>query len=311
MNLKTTLKEYFSFSKKERLGIIILLFVIAAFVSLPFMHISPARDNPADTSWLQAASHLQSNNPNAEYDEVSSLQYDKTVDVGQPNTPSQLFYFDPNTLDAAGLKRLGLRDRTIQILINYRNKGGRFRQADDLQKIYGLRKEEFDRLKPFIAIETAQQQPPAFTLNSNAVHPGNDHRSYQQKIIDINTADTTEFKSLYGIGSKLAARIINFRNKLGGFYSVDQVGETYGLPDSTFQKIKPQLRINAISIKKLNINTASYEELNAHPYISSKLAYLIMKYKKSNGNFTDLETIKPLIEQTQDSYDKVIHYITL
>ena len=62
-------------------------------------------------------------------------------------------------------------------------------------------------------------------------------------IIDVNTADTSAFISLPGIGSKLAARIVTFREKLGGFYSVEQIGETYGLPDSTFQKIKQWLKL--------------------------------------------------------------------
>jgi DNA uptake protein ComE-like DNA-binding protein len=71
-------------------------------------------------------------------------------------------------------------------------------------------------------------------------------------IIDINSADTTSFIALPGIGSKLAARIINFRDKLGGFYSVAQVGETFGLPDSTFQKIKQYLKLeNTVLPEKL------------------------------------------------------------
>ena len=69
-------------------------------------------------------------------------------------------------------------------------------------------------------------------------------------IIDVNTADTTAFISLPGIGSKLAARIITFREKLSGFYSVEQIGETYGLPDSTFQKIKQYLKLDNASVKK-------------------------------------------------------------
>jgi competence protein ComEA len=72
---------------------------------------------------------------------------------------------------------------------------------------------------------------------------------------------------LPGIGSKLSQRIIAFRNKLGGFYSVEQVGETYRLPDSTFQKIKPKLILGNNNVKQININAASIDEMKAHPYL--------------------------------------------
>jgi competence protein ComEA len=68
--------------------------------------------------------------------------------------------------------------------------------------------------------------------------------------ININAADTSAFSTLPGIGSKLANRIITFREKLGGFYSANQVAEVYGLPDSTFLKIKPYLIIGDVAIKK-------------------------------------------------------------
>src|SRR6185437_7375519 len=92
------------------------------------------------------------------------------------------------------------------------------------------------------------------------------------QIIDVNLADTTALISLPGIGSKLAQRIIAFRNKLGGFYSIEQVGETYLLPDSTFQKIKPKLTIVGNNVKQININVASIDEMKAHPYLRYNLA---------------------------------------
>ena len=104
-------------------------------------------------------------------------------------------------------------------------------------------------------------------------------------VIDINTADTSAFISLPGIGSKLAARIVNFRDKLGGFYSIDQVGETFGLPDSTFQKIKQYLKLENTSIKKININTATVDELKAHPYIKYSVANPIIAYRNEHGPF--------------------------
>ncbi|HTG55435.1 MAG TPA: helix-hairpin-helix domain-containing protein, partial [Niabella sp.] len=203
-------------------------------------------------------------------------------------------------------------------LINYRNKGGKFRKPDDLAKVYGLRKEEFQRLKPYITI--ANGAAGGYYHRNNNNYENADQRGYTSsehkprytlKIIDINTADIAGFESLYGIGNKLATRIINFRDKLGGFYSVDQVGETYGIPDSTFQKIKTQLKVDNQFIKKININTASYAELNNHPYISAKLAFQVLKLRKEKGDFASIEAVKDLAMQTTDDYDKFSRYITV
>ena len=128
-------------------------------------------------------------------------------------------------------------------------------------------------------------------------------------IIDINKADSAAWESLKGIGPVLAARIIRFRDKLGGFYAISQIRETYGLPDSTFNKIQPYLRLNAVSLKKLDLNTADEQTLAQHPYIRYKLARLIVLYRSNNGPFSqpsDLLGI-PLVDDS--IYRKIEHYI--
>lgn len=128
-------------------------------------------------------------------------------------------------------------------------------------------------------------------------------------IIDINKADAAAWESLKGIGPVLAARIIRFRDKLGGFYAITQVRETYGLPDSTFNKIQPYLRLNAVSLKKLDLNSADEQTLAQHPYIRYKLARLIVLYRSNNGPFSqpsDLLGI-PLVDDS--IYRKIEHYI--
>ncbi|OJU27220.1 MAG: hypothetical protein BGN92_08085 [Sphingobacteriales bacterium 41-5] len=311
--------NYLSFSKKEGVAALVLVIIIVPFVILPFLT-KPA-DNESNThngEWVSITQVLDEKAPvtyeHPNYPRKTSYRFYNHV-TNKSAATARLFSFDPNTASAEELGQLGLRDKTIQILSNYRNKGGKFRKADDLQKIYGLRPDEFERLKPFIVIahrENAQLRFENQPENKYATTaPNKDHYKRKVVVIDVNAADTTAFQSLYGIGSKLAARIVNFRNKLGGFYSIEQVGETYGVPDSTFQKIKPFLKLNEADLSKMNINTASYEQLNAHPYISAKLAFQIMKYRKDNGSFNNLEILKELVSQTNDSYEKVVNYVTL
>jgi DNA uptake protein ComE-like DNA-binding protein len=128
-------------------------------------------------------------------------------------------------------------------------------------------------------------------------------------VIDINQADTTLFIALPGIGSKLAARIIAFRSKLGGFYSVEQIGEIYGLQDSVFQKIKPLLKCNSNDIKKININMITVDELKSHPYIRYYIANNIIAYRDQHGPFQNKEEIKKVVTVTDEVYNKVSPYL--
>lgn len=325
MSLKHTISELFSFSKKERIGFFVLLVAIIIVALLPFLKSQPVllNNTPIDTAWMVAANSLQDKNNNRQPNSISNYQYENTG--GDQYTPTDqhlntmaiegsMFSFDPNTLDIKGFQKLGLRDKTIQTLLNYRNKGGKFRKPDDLAKIYGLRQYEFERLRPYITIAIRQNEnsyPDYSHTNSEKNQPiaiDDSKPKFKLKTIEINSADAMAYESLYGIGTKLAARIINFRDKLGGFHSIEQVGETFGVPDSTFQKIKPQLQVNALVIKKININTVGYEELNNHPYVNSKTAFQILKYRKEKGAFSKIDDIKSLI-QPNDEFEKIAHYI--
>lgn len=103
--------------------------------------------------------------------------------------------------------------------------------------------------------------------------------------VEVNTADTALFIALPGIGSKLAARIVMFRQRLGGFCNVRQIGEVYGLHDSVFTKISPFLKCDSTMIEKINVNTASKDVLKAHPYIRWKIAEALVTYRNEHGNF--------------------------
>jgi len=325
MNQEHLLKKLFTFSKKERIAFIVLLLTIMIVAGLPFFmpdHGS-LETTDTDTAWMAAANDLLQKTPgNNNFstvkesdDNTTSYQFDRTENNYSSRPAGVLFTFDPNTLSAEGFAKLGLRDRTIKTLLNYRNKGGKFRKPDDLAKIYGLRPDEFERLRPYMSIpENNQNKHYAdISTNTSSTHlPATFEKPrYTPKIIEINAADITAFESLYGIGNKLATRIVNFRDKLGGFHSIEQVGEAYGVPDSTFQKIRSQLQVNRELIRKININTASYNELNMHPYINNKTAFTILKHRREKGNFSNIDEIRVLVAETGDAYEKISPYITI
>jgi competence protein ComEA len=288
-------KDYFTFTKKERIGIYTLLVLIAAGIIIPRFFTATALSNELVVEAIsleKAPPDIKNKN-----DEVND-EPAKT----KPSVP--LFPFDPNTLDVVGWKKLGIPDRTIRTIINYRTKGGRFRNAGDLQKMYGLKAADFERLAPFVRIEPS----PVF---NNTPKPFVKYVKATPPVIDINQADTGAFISLPGIGSKLANRIIHFRDKLGGFYSVEQVSETFGLPDSTFQLIKPRLQCLPVLVQKININTADVNTLKQHPYIRWNIANAIVQYRQQHGNYQSPEQLQQIVLITPEIFQKIATYITV
>jgi len=209
----------------------------------------------------------------------------------------EMHLFDPNTATEDELAGLGISGRISSTIINYRNKGGRFYIADDLKKIYGLSAVEFERISPYIRI-------------INQEEAGKDILFTTEKLqININTADADELMKLKGIGTVLAGRIIKYRTLLGGFYSVEQLKEVYGISDSLFNVIRGPLFTDTAGIKSINVNQATINELSMHPYIGSYYAEGIIRYRdfvKKIDTFDDLLRNNLLPEKTAE---KVVNYL--
>lgn len=198
------------------------------------------------------------------------------------------FPFDPNTADSTALYRLGLYSWQIKNLYKYRAMGGRFRKPDDFSKLYGLSSVDFQRLKPFIFIQGKDEYVPEKTLfvDDSLMH-------YPEKfkkgtVIDINAADTSILKRVPGIGSGLAAAIVNYRNRLGGYVSVRQVFESSEfLP----RDIDEWFDVGNVFPVKMNINKLGIEQLRRHPYINFYQARTICEHRKKYGNISTLKQL--------------------
>lgn len=314
---KHFIAEYFSFSKKERSGVAILIVLIVLLIMLPFFYPLFTRWKIYDhTKFEKEIALLKTRDAdsttdfaNKRYDAKKYQQYNSTAQknyyAGKP--AGELFYFDPNKATATEWKKLGVRDKTIATIQKYLSKGGKFYKPADISKIWGLHPNEVERLLPYVQIATipsanyAEKKTPEQPLYTRA--------KYSLTIIDVNIADTTALIALPGIGSKLSQRILNFRDKLGGFYNIEQVGETFGLPDSTFQKIKPQLRVGSNGLRQININNATVDVLKSHPYIRYSLANAIVQYRSQHGNFATVADVKKIMVITEDIFNKAAPYL--
>jgi len=313
---KQMLSSYFSFTKKERTGIFILLSFVVVFILLPFAYpLFIKTKQPAASAFQKEIAQLKIQQQDSSNAYTGNYVEDTYAPYTQPSEKNyndykpkgELFYFDPNTASVNDWQRLGLKDKTIATIQKYLSKGGHFYKAEDIGKIWGMHADEIARLLPYIKIALKENNYPQKKFETKNF----DKPKKSPSLIDINTADTSSLIALPGIGSKLAQRIINFRDKLGGFYKVEQVAETFGLPDSTFQKIKARLTLNNATIKQLNINTATVDEMKSHPYIRYALANAILQYRTQHGNFTAVADIKKIMLVTDEMYAKLEPYITI
>lgn len=297
----------------------VLLSVIVLLCSVPFMYPLLVKKTIADkididslTVDLRKRRVTANNKQYVGYADEERSPYDYPspgYSSYSSKNKGKLFYFDPNSISVEGWKKLGLRDKTIATIMNFRNKGGKFRQPGDIKKIWGLFPDEAERLIPYIKIETTGENISRSNYSNFSPERKYDNRKIYASV-NINSADTIDWMALPGIGTALSKRIISFRDKLGGFYDVNQVGETFGLPDSVFQKIKPLLQISG-EVKKININTASLEELKAHPYIRYQLGNAIAQYRVQHGNYRSVQDIQKIMIIKDDIFNKISPYLTV
>ena len=241
--------------------------------------------------------------------------------------------FDPNLASIDDLLKQGIPKKTAYMITHYREKGGKFRKKEDLKKIYGMPEDIYYKLEQYILIPENKTFTPFPTdknvatangnntntnpnVNQNPAIPNTYNNTGQKKFapspavnIDINKSTMEDWTKLNGIGPGYAKRIVNFRDKLGGFCNVEQVKETFGLPDSTFQKIKTQLTVSPI-LKKINVNTATVEEFKSHPYLKWNQVNIITNYRaQHNGKIADLEELKKIQGIPADVIEKIKPYL--
>lgn len=270
-------KEYFAFTRRERNAFVILLLLITVLLVLPEFFVAEAVPPK-----LSAADSLALLQPLEKPPVAAHFE--------NPKATASLFRFDPNTLDEHGFIRLGVPEKTARTIIRYREKGGRFRSADDLRKIYTLSPDIAERIIPYAFIASQANSSRNSPYSPQAIKP-----------IDINLADQAAWKSLPGIGDILSQRIIANRQRLGGFRSIDQVATTYGLKDSVFQLIRPLLLLKEVpSPKKPSINAALVSDLLRCEGISRELALHILAYRQQNGRITELQVLANLPGMTAD-----------
>jgi competence protein ComEA len=216
--------------------------------------------------------------------------------------------FNPNTATESDLLGLGLEQRTVNNLLKYRENKGVFYKKEDLRKLYAFSDIDFIRIEKFIQFTDIHSVTEKTTTIDQKGPTNNTIEKNRSIIVDVNTASQDDLLQIRGIGSTFAARIINHRDKLGGFATIEQLKEVY-LPDSTLQNIAPNLKLKTFVSRKLHINKAAPDAL-MHPYLTRKQAESLVRYRLNHGEFKTINDIKQTGLFSDTNLEKLRPYVS-
>lgn len=297
------LKEYFSLSNNEQRGIIGLVLVILLVFGgtrIYFMMKEPT-SMPQDNTALLAMLEDKASSENTSW-----------KDLPEAEDGLDFFPFDPNTVSKEDLINLGFSSSVASTLINYRSKGGKFYQKEDLKKVYGVSESLYLKLEDYIVIPQKTNTSPLAPVAPSNKQEGQTQESTAKKkvFVNINTADSALLTTIKGIGPAFSARIVKYRNLLGGFRTKEQLLEVYGITPEVYEGIEEQVFVDG-DIHPIKVNDASWSTLKNHPYISSELANILLNYKKAHGQIDNFNFLLESQLISQENFDKITPYLSL
>ena len=321
--LPTMMRRYFGFSRRETSGFLILLLLLLGWLFVPRLlrpalpHYNPA----ADQHQLNQLATALAARRRPEAAHYARRPYPSRF----PAVPQvALSPFDPNTLTAHDWEARGLRHFLAERLVHFRDVIGGFKAKEQIRRTYGLPDSVYQRLAPYMQLpetlpaRTYAHQAPKFgsKFPDRAPYPASKfpRKPTHLAAFDLNTADTTQLMQIRGIGRGLSARVVEYRARLGGFVQAGQLAEIYSLRDAPdlVDSLRKYTFVQAgYAPAPIEVNTAPFELLQAHPYVGKRLARVLVAYRQQHGPFrqaADLRQIRILDEVT---YEKLLPYLRL
>lgn len=213
---------------------------------------------------------------------------------------------NPNEASYEDFLTVGLSPKQAKSCVAFVKKGGRFYKKEDLLKIYTITEDDYKRVQKFIHINNVSFKKKE-TIKKEK-EPKKDVTSVKISV-DINSCDTADLMRLPKIGAFRAKKIIEQRDKLGGFYSCEQLSAIYSMDSALVQELKPYIIIDTAHIKKINLNTATFKDLVKHPLISYEQTKDIMNYKRIVGTIKNAEELRKNNILTTDDYEILKFYV--
>ncbi|GEP49344.1 hypothetical protein FNO01nite_00160 [Flavobacterium noncentrifugens] len=269
----SSLKPYFSFSKTQRIGLLILftLFIVLEAIYFLMNANQPEKIETDEKQWIS----LQS--------KVDSLNHHKTGFV------PKIYPFNPNFItDFKGYK-LGMSVDEIDRLLQFRKSNRFVNSTKEFQDVTKVSDSLLAEMAPYFKF-------PDWVKNKKSGHENNKFRSDFKKeklqVIDINLATPEDLKRIYGIGDGLSERILKEKDKFGGFVSMEQMNDIWGLSPEVIEKLTTSFSVKSVpDVKKIHINDAPLKELMQFPYFRYSVAKAIVTYRSMNGKILNVEDL--------------------
>lgn len=294
-------KDFFYYTKSERRVILLLLAIALLLLGIwAVMEYLRPVEVPVTLSESEEIDSFLANLEEQEKIRKSHTPKNEISAVLQP--------FDPNTADSVLLRQLGLPVYIVRNILKYRAKGGVFRSPESFSRIYGLKEEVYQKLKPYITIAPLVS---VSHVRTDTFRQLKDTIPYVPKyeegtIVDLNKADTSILKRIPGIGSTLARMIVVYRQRLGGFYDVSQLQEV----PHVGVELNKWFVVTPAGLHKIQVNSASLDKLRLHPYMDFYKAKAIMEYRRKRGKIKGLSQLSMFEEFTEKDLKRLSPYLT-
>lgn len=294
-------KDFFYYTKSERRVILLLLAIALLLLGIwAIMEYLRPVEVPVTLSESEEIDSFLANLEEQEKIRKSHTPKNEISAVLQP--------FDPNTADSVLLRQLGLPVYIVRNILKYRAKGGVFRSPESFSRIYGLKEEVYQKLKPYITIAPLVS---VSHVRTDTFRQLKDTIPYIPKyeegtIVDLNKADTSILKRIPGIGSTLARMIVVYRQRLGGFYDVSQLQEV----PHVGVELNKWFVVTPAGLHKIQVNSASLDKLRSHPYMDFYKAKAIMEYRRKRGKIKGLSQLSMFKEFTEKDLKRLSPYLT-
>ena len=307
------IKDYFNFNKRQERGVLVLSIIF--LVSLGINHFGPKY-------LTKAPAHLSQNAPFL--NQLKTIKFEaekekpkyKSKRSNTQNPPEKvnlvhLSFFDPNKISSVQLLKMGLSDYVVGNMMKYRDRGGVFKSKNDLSKIYGMEESAFKQLEPFIRIDLPEPKKEKVLEINKLDKLVIAKPLIKAPLVDINSADSTQLIEVTGIGPFYAGAIVEYRNSLGGYLSMEQLKELYKMNDEKYAKMILGLKLDTIIIKQIPLNTAEFKSILRHPYIDYETTKYIVNKRKKLGKFSAMYQLKDSIRFPDSLYLKLEPYLYL
>ncbi|SDY72367.1 ComEA family DNA-binding protein [Hymenobacter psychrophilus] len=324
--LRRAVRRYFGFSRRETSGLVVLLALLGLLLALPPLLrpalpiYNPAPDQRRLDAWAAELAARRTARP--AFENRYSSRYPRRAYVARERVPQvPLAPFDPNTFSARDWQARGLPAWLAERLVKYRTVVGGFRAKEQLRKAYGLSDTTYARLAPYIRLPELlpARAPRTFAKDGRfperkpfEARPGFVAKPRNLAAFDLNAADTTQLMQIRGIGRGYARRVVEYGQRLGGFRQEDQLTEIFALrdaPDLIDSLRKYTFVAPGFVPARLDVNAASFEVLQAHPYLGKRLARVLVAYRQQHGPFQQADDLRKIRILDEATFDKLLPYI--